>query len=238
MPHINRREAILGAGSLLTAAAAPAQAQPRQSDLVRRENQHEGTTDWQLTYTRVDPKTRWRSPRIEGYLSKQSVRAGDTLDFFVSTNPAAAFVIDIYRLGYYQGRGGRHLRRLGPFDGKVQPTPPVGEQRLRECRWEACTRLTIAKDWPSGVYLGKLSQVPSERRGDGLPAPPGRGVGGEGNRNRYQSYVVFIVRDDRPADFLFQCSDNTWQAYNQWPDSYSLYTNDRFLASTTRQELW
>ena len=34
----------------------------------------------------------------------------------------------------------------------------------------------------------------------------------------WQSYVVFIVRDDRPADILFQCSDNTWQAYNRWPE--------------------
>ena len=208
MSPLDRRQALLGiagAGALAAVGENRAVAQARQPDLIRRENQHEGTTDWQLTYTRVDPKTRWRSPRIEGYVGKQSVRAGEALDFFVSTNPAAGFVIDIYRLGYYLGRGGRHLRRLGPFDGKVQPTPPVGEQRLRECHWEACTRLTIPKEWPSGVYLGKLSAT----------------------THRYQSYVVFIVRDDRPADFLFQCSDNTWQAYNQWPDSYSLYTNDR-----------
>src|SRR5262249_44619349 len=43
----------------------------------------------------------------------------------------------------------------------------------------------------------------------------------------YQGYVIFLVRDDRPADFVFQCSDNTWQAYNAWPDNYSLYINDR-----------
>ncbi len=30
----------------------------------------------------------------------------------------------------------------------------------------------------------------------------------------------------RPADILFQCSDNTWQAYNRWPDLYSLYDAD------------
>ena len=36
-----------------------------------------------------------------------------------------------------------------------------------------------------------------------------------------------VARDDRPADFVFQCSDNTWQAYNKWPDNHSLYTNDR-----------
>ena len=36
---------------------------------------------------------------------------------------------------------------------------------------------------------------------------------------------MFIVRDDRPADILLQCSDNTWQAYNRWPDKYSIYTH-------------
>ena len=41
---------------------------------------------------------------IEGYVSRASVRAGDTLDFFVSTDPPSDFVIDLYRLGYYQGR--------------------------------------------------------------------------------------------------------------------------------------
>src|SRR4029079_7861882 len=143
--------------------------------------------------------------RIEGYVGRQSVRAGDALEFFVSTSPASGVVIAIYRLCDYQCGAGRHLRRLAPFKGQVQPTPPVGEQRLRECQWEPCTTLRIPKEWPSGVYVGKLSSV----------------------EHRYQSYVVFIVRDDRPADFLFQCSDNTWQAYNAWPDSYSLYHNDR-----------
>ena len=37
-------------------------------------------------------------------------------------------------------------------------------------------------------------------------------------REGLQSYVIFIVRDDRACDFLFQCSDTTWAAYNRWPD--------------------
>ena len=206
MSDFDRREllgtlASAGALPLLAGAADP----KRQRDLIRAENDKEGTTDWQLTYTRVDPKTKYRSPMIEGYASRASVRAGERIGFHVSTDPATPFVIDLYRLGYYQGRGGRHLLRLGPFAGKPQPTPPVGPERLRECRWEPCHTLEIPKDWVSGVYLGKLSAT----------------------KHRYQSYVIFIVRDDRPADFLFQCSDNTWQAYNAWPDSYSLYTNDR-----------
>lgn len=208
MPSFNRRQ-LLGGLAGVSAAAAAGQARgdqpaPRR-DRIRAENERPGTTDWQLTYTRVDPRTRFRSPRIEGYVSKQSVRAGDSLDIFVSTNPASRFLIDVYRMGYYQGRGGRHLRRLGPFKGQVQSTPPVGPQRLRECQWEPCTTLRIPADWPSGVYLGKLSGV----------------------EHRYQSYLIFIIRDDRAADFLFQCSDNTWQAYNAWPDSYSLYHNNR-----------
>jgi hypothetical protein len=203
----DRRQLLTGLAGAGLLAADQLRADPprRQPDLIRTENRREGTTDWQLTYTRVDPKARFRSAMIEGYVSRQSVRAGEALDVFVSTNPPTPFVIDLYRLGYYQGRGGRHVRRLGPLDGKVQPTPPVGDERLRECRWESSTRLTIPADWPSGVYLGKLSAT----------------------RHRYQSYVTFVVRDDRPADFLFQCSDNTWQAYNAWPENHSLYTNDR-----------
>ncbi len=196
--HLDRRELLRGLAAAPLAAGA-------HRDLIRDENSKPGTTDWQLTYTRVDPKTRFRCPWIEGYASRASVRAGERLDLFVSTNPASAFVIDVYRLGHYQGKGGRHLTRLGPFKGSTQPTPPVGAERLRECRWEKCTTLEVPRDWVSGVYLGKLT----------------------GQASRYQSYVIFIVRDDRKADFLFQCSDNTWQAYNAWPDSYSLYHNDR-----------
>lgn len=198
MSMLDRRQLLRGL------SLAPLTSAPRR-DLIRDENARPGTTDWQLTYTRVDPKTRFRSPIIEGYAGRASVRPGDELDLFVSTNPVSRFVIDLYRLGYYQGKGGRHLERLGPFTGSVQPTPPVGKDRLRECRWEKCTTLKIPKDWPSGVYLGKLSSL----------------------AHRYQSYLIFIVRDDRRADFLFQCSDNTWQAYNAWPDRYSLYHNDR-----------
>jgi hypothetical protein len=94
------------------------------------------------------------------------------------------------------------------FEGlkvKPQPTPEVAKFRLRECQWEPTVSIDVPKDWPSGVYLGKLSC----------------------DQHRYESYVIFIVRDDRPADFLFQCSTNTWQAYNKWPDNHSLYDNDR-----------
>src|SRR5258708_33467794 len=40
-------------------------------------------------------------------------------------------------------------------------------------------------------------------------------------------YFIFVVRDDRRADFIFQCSDTTWQAYNRWPDQFALYDNGK-----------
>ena len=119
----------------------------------------------------------------------------------VSTRPAAEFKIDVYRLGYYGGLGCRHIVELGPFEGIQQDDPPIGPERLRECRWKPTAALEIPRDWLSGVYLAKLSLT----------------------KDRYQSYIIFIVRDDRAADVVFQCSDNTWQAYNRWPDNFSLY---------------
>ena len=123
----------------------------------------------------------------------------------MKTDPAQRFTIDLYRLGYYGGKGGRFLRRLGPFEGAAHADPPIGKKRERSCGWPACAELTIPDDWLSGVYLGKLTEE-------------GEGV---------QSYVIFIVRDDRRADFLFQCSDTTWQAYNRWPSQFSLYDDGK-----------
>ncbi|MFM8435322.1 MAG: N,N-dimethylformamidase beta subunit family domain-containing protein [Planctomycetia bacterium] len=129
----------------------------------------------------------------------------DGMTIHVSTRPARPFTIDLYRMGWYGGDGGRRVASLGEFAGGVQADPPVGAKRLRRCDWPATTAVTIPADWPSGVYVGKLAC-----RGDGAAPGP-------------QSYVIFIVRDERPADLIFQCSDFTWQAYNRWPDQFALY---------------
>ena len=131
----------------------------RHMNVIQQENAREGSNDWQLTRMRLDGSG-YRSPVIEGYCSRQSVKAGEVLDVFVSTRPAAKFKIEIFRTGFYGGRGARKLDELGPFDGKEQPTPGIGEKRLRECQWEKCTSITIPADWVSGVYLGRLTTLP------------------------------------------------------------------------------
>jgi hypothetical protein len=189
-----------------------------QSALVRQENARPGTLDWVPRRMKFTPGGRhgetlgadqvtWldsgRSVTIEGYCSQPSVQAGEALRIFVSTSPAAEFTIDIYRLGYYQGLGGRHVHRSAPIAGVEQPEPQEGPGRLVECGWAPSYELVIPSDWLSGVYLGKLTRCD------------------DGNEH----FVIFVVRDDRNVDLIVQCSDFTWQAYNRWPHAHSLYSN-------------
>src|SRR2546421_3875843 len=149
--RITRRDLIKGAVGLGAMAALPGCAHvgkdaagatrksvSGKSDLVRRENARPGTRDWLLTNTRIDPQTKYRCPWIEGYCSRTRVRAGEPISFHVSTNPRSPFTLDIYRMGYYGGAGGRHISRLGPFKGGTPPDPPGGVKRERDCPWEPC----------------------------------------------------------------------------------------------------
>jgi hypothetical protein len=177
-------------------------------DFIREENSKKGTRDWRLSNTKTVPGKinkildNGRSKAIEGYCNANSLRVGEKLKIMVSANPASAFKLDIFRTGYYGGTGARLMKSFDSIMAGTQPDPPVGENYVRECQWEPTVEFEIPKTWPSGVYLGKMT---AERSG-------------------IQSYVIFIVRDDRPCDFLFQCSDLTWSAYNRWPMDYSIYT--------------
>lgn len=207
-PPINRRHLLKGLAAAAAAVTVPGtgcRTPAAPNPLVRQENARPGTRDWLLSTTRVDPATRWRCPWIEGYCSRTSVRAGESLDIHVSTRPSSDFTLDLYRLGYYGGSGARQVAALGPFRGRPQTDPTIGPKRVRDCAWEVSHSLRIPTDWLSGVYLGKLTE----------------------QREGIQSYVVFIVRDDRRADLLFQCSDTTWQAYNRWPDHFGLYDDGK-----------
>src|SRR5215217_7659998 len=123
---VSRRDVIKGlaalgavpavAGSVL-ARAGTAAAPTRAPDLIARENAKAGTRDWMLTHTRIDPKTKYRCPWVEGFCSRTSLRAGEKLDLFVSTDPPSPLRIDFYRTGYYGGAGGRHVHSITGLKG-------------------------------------------------------------------------------------------------------------------------
>lgn len=229
---VRRRDMIKGAavaGLAFSYGTPSAGAAVAADNPIVEENAKPGTRDWLITNHYIDPDTWWRSPRIEGYCSQTSVRAGDTLKIMVSTRPVAEFSLEIFRTGYYGGMGGRSMMKFDSIQGTPQPDPPVGENRLRECKWEPSVEFTIPGDWLSGVYLGKLTT----KRVDGVYQS--RLTAKEG----LQSYVIFIVSDERPCDLLFQCSDLTWQAYNSWPDDqWSLYHADEFILNPAGRKKW
>ncbi len=189
-------------------AAAGAKKKP---GLIELENSKQGTVEWQLQFTGFEspatmasyPMVRnLRSISIEGFVTETSLYPGQSLDLKVSMDPPGRFVLDIYRMGYYGGTGARFMTQLGPFDGITQAVPMMSMERLRECNWESAVTFTIPEDWPSGIYLGKLSR--DEKFGK-------------------QSYIIFVVKERRTSDILCQVSDLTWQAYNKWPARDSLY---------------
>src|SRR5450432_545077 len=170
---------------------------------VATENQRPGTPDWEITSPALHHE-------IEGYASRTSVNGGDPIDLFVSTRDPR-YTIDVFRMGWYAGAGGR--RFAGPIarDGIAQDVPPPDPVTgLVECRWRDPYRLETRDEsgaWPSGIYLARLTAVPS-------PKEPGP----------HQSFIVFVVRDDaRASALLFQSSVTTFAAYNNWGGK-SLYS--------------
>lgn len=208
---------LVGIPSALGQLTDPSIGSSQGSNAIQLENAKPGTRSWQLTKTRQLPGkinahlVNGRSPWIEGYCSANSIRVGEKLQIMVSTNPISDFKLEIFRTGYYNGDGARLMKRFDSLKGITQPDPPVGENYVRECQWEPSVEFEIPSDWLSGVYLGKLTA----------------------EKENIQSYVIFIVRDDRPCDFLFQCSDLTWSAYNRWPVDFSIYTTHNGMSSTS-----
>ena len=159
------------------------------------ENQQPGDINWDVSGS--------GDPSIQGFATDISINTGETVNFKIKTD-SNNYAIDIYRLGYYGGTGARKVATLGSFTDPQNQSVP--------CATDATTGLfdcgtwAVSASWPtagavSGIYIAKLTRADT---------------GGS-------SHMIFIVRDDaRSADVMFQTSDTTWQAYNQY-GSGSLY---------------
>ncbi len=62
-------------------------------------------------------------PSIQGFATDISVNAGNRIDFKIDT-PASNYTIDIYRTGWYQGLGARHIASVTP--SATLPSAPAG----------------------------------------------------------------------------------------------------------------
>ena len=149
---------------------------------------------------------------IEAYASERSVARGDVLRVHASTDPAARYRIEIYRIGWYGGAGGKLVACVPACDSDEQgssqqllsPDPSSGEL---DARWPITDRVTVGPDWQSGLYLGKLVLT----------------SGDEAGKSRGFPFVVRAPADTNAA-VLVVMPVNTWQAYNDW-GGRSLYTD-------------
>ncbi|PVY40665.1 DUF4082 domain-containing protein [Pontibacter virosus] len=146
---------------------------------------------------------------IQGFATDISYNKGETARFKIKTS-ARAFIIRVYRLGFYQGNGAR-------FQGDATVTAALPQSQpncltnsstgLLDCgNWAESASWLIPSTAVSGIYIAKLTRTD----------------------NGGSSHITFIVRDDAStSDLFFQTSDATWQAYNVYGDNNngkSLYT--------------
>lgn len=183
-----------------------------QSNPIVTENAHPGTALWQL-YLNGHPVADDINRQIQGYASAPSVSHGEVVTFHITVSPTQNYAVDIYRVGYYGGLGGRLIQHIGALSGAPQPDCPMDAHTgLRACDWTPSLTLTVPHSWTTGIYRAVLT-----------------------NQLNFQSAIHFTVRDDtRIADFLYQQPVLTYQAYNNWPagSGKSLYEFNSSGANT------
>ena len=141
---------------------------------------------------------------IQGFATDISVDKGGTVAFKVQTD-AASYRLDIYRMGYYGGLGARKVATVIPSATLPQSQPACltdATTGLIDCgNWAESASWNVPASATSGIYFARLVRADTQGA----------------------SHVFFIVRDDAGnSDLLFQTSDTTWQAYNDYGGN-SLY---------------
>lgn len=155
---------------------------------IVEENARPGTSDWRLDHPAVGRE-------IEGYASATSVQRGQPIALYVHT-AEPSYVLEVFRIGWYQGLGARRLFGPVTLRGVAQPMPAMdADSGLVDCAWTRPFVLGTGADWTSGIHLARLTAA-------------GSGA---------QSYILFVVRDDgRATDLMVQLPVTTYQAYNAW----------------------
>ena len=168
---------------------------PLRHSPIEDENLLPGGTGWHLNnYTR----------QLGAYCDRTSYLPGQTATIFAAGQTASVVRWQLWRVGYYDGLGGRLIASGGPAPLQAWTTtqldPATGAVRAP---WAPSFQIAIPASAVTGVYLVKLSADLGE------------------------TYATLVVRDpQRQAAILYPVSTNTYQAYNPWGGT-SLYENTR-----------
>jgi hypothetical protein len=157
------------------------------------ENHAAGTSGWRLPGPRGLIGGAAHGP-IAGYVAEQAIAPGEEQSVYVNAHGARSVTVQVFRMGWYGGRGGRLVLQSAPLAAVRQPPcSHRSETGLTECRWHATLRFPIPPALPSGVYIVKMT-------------------GSTGA----QSDCMFVVRSVRPARLLVEIPAATYEAYNGW----------------------
>ena len=156
------------------------------------------------------------APRaIEGYASQTSVAPGEQLDLHVGTTPAERYRIEIHRIGWYAGKGGRRIACLPR--GVARPTSVGARAR--------CPSPIVAR--ARRVSTGRSPIASSCRQGGGAATT---------SRSSSSRPVLTLaglqpcpspcaLPPPRVRPMLVVLPVNTWQQYNAW-GGVSTYTDE------------
>jgi len=180
------------------------------SDVIADENAQQGTSSWKI------PRGKGASIQIRAYAGATSIMPGQRLTFYVSTQKERThYSIEIYRLGWYGGLGGRLMTSQANQVGHAQGYYDTHTHLLVNCRscsvdtktgliesnWQPSYTLTVPSAWITGVYLVKFTDA-----------------------NGFRTYVPFDVLGNFQSCYVAVTPDTTYAAYNDW-GGYNLYQN-------------
>ncbi|MEA2470894.1 MAG: hypothetical protein QOE38_1893, partial [Thermoleophilaceae bacterium] len=172
---------------------------------VADENRQRGTGAWRLRGARA-------RGHIRGYVAEQSIRPGQTQRVYVDAPRSRWIRIDVYRMGWYGGRGGRLVLSSHKLKPRRQHTCPRDQQTgLVECNWRPSLSFAIPPGLTSGVYVVKMMSD-TGAASDSM-------------------FVLEAATEAKPSRLLVQLSTATYEAYNSWGGD-SLYPGGQPVAAT------
>lgn len=129
--------------------------------------------------------------QLQGYADKTSYLPGETVQLFI--NSPKNYNLEIYRMGYYEGKGAQFKVSYGKISG-YQQTAAMNKETL-SANWKKTAHFGIPADWQSGMYLVKIIDADLK-----------------------ESYIPFVLKDPNPNPngMGLVIAANTYQAYNNW----------------------
>ena len=185
---------------------APAAYPGLVADWIVAENARPGSDGWNIGGPEPAGTVATRNnlsvaPGIEGYLDTTSAALGQRIAFHVSS-ASPTYTIEAYRMGWYQGHGGRLVWQSDPLPGWRQRTPRVDPAtNMAEAAWDTTYELSLhGPRFVPGCYLFRLTGADGASR-----------------------LIPLTIRDDdSDARYLVVNAVADWQAYNEWGGA-SLY---------------